>query len=1228
MESYHQRKEKNIKETITTKYPINKVAINTDNRRSNHASKISYSSRYIQNSNLNSSKKQLTQTRKEKDKENQKTNFYNSFKKDNDYSYLSKNEESNNSNKYNNNGKKKLTLFNLNTRRYEPTDVTVINGVLRGYNDNCSFYVSGSNDLKTKITVDNKNKNKNNSQNLGNFINNNYKRENQVSRQNRIYESKTQILNPSDYKKRDIPKDNKNKYTSRYDNKYKRNNYTSNTIVNTRLYNSNNINSNSNINSSINSNNSYIINNLNTSKDNIQEKKSILEKKNYIIPSSTNKPKFEDIPRYSYLRRSYFDTEPSNNIKYYNQKETVTNETTTTQPSTNIINKEEIKPLPFIDEDLNNIVQNIRKRIYKTSTNTHLEEKNKDSYYKTIVDKKPYERKKRNSTPNKTSNLDKNIDFKINTLINTVSSEKNSPEKLSSIRNYYKSVIPNNKGYRYRKNKDKDKHKEEKVVKTIERKYQPIYTLNKQNSISNISSTITPNITTNLTTNYTPSLPNLTTITSDTNSIVNKNRYSFLDRPRVRNYTTRTEFHSVGKNKYDSRTIINNVRSKIFEVPSQKLNSTTNYKVDLSKYEKKNRYEPRPLSITSSLKPERKFNVKTEIVPRSNRSFSRSNEFEVTDIIAFRKRLREEETSSIDKNRPKLLEPISLLKKDENNKKEYTSFERSLRNIKDNEKEIKKEENDIIKNRRNMAKNHYVYESNDTSKSKYIFKTSTLRQEKRPQGYSLNEYEVPMDKVLKYKKIEDDKNAFVDRNNKTDNILNIKINKNNYFNAMKNLEEEIEVDDENEQVDYLPPRPYPRYRARSKDRDSRYTYTINKSPIEKKENKYSYLLNRNRNEDNKYKNDKYNNNLLINSNNLHKINVNYIESSNLINLNKPSINLSNLDKENEKTNQTINIIKNQYLITNKTKEQKNKVKTTSLVPQNIQQKPIKILPQQQIPQVFEKQQNQFQIQKEQEISHLKPQKEITTKQLEEMHQEEDENIKQKEEKEKEEKKEKEKEKEKSNEKEEKEKEKEKTNENEEKEKENIEEFQNSEENNTLRKSKYSSYFGDTNNNYYEIKGYSGSKENEPDNDEEEEENENDNDDNENENNNKIKNIKIKDYSHNNYEKPMEFERSVTFGIQSENLCVPAEHEQDNESKEDKEADEQLVEEDEQNDENDEKMKLNQENEDEGELVGDENEDDDENENEMVEGEEIEDNINDDNNGNEEEEINENEYEDN
>lgn len=35
--------------------------------------------------------------------------------------------------------------------------------------------------------------------------------------------------------------------------------------------------------------------------------------------------------------------------------------------------------------------------------------------------------------------------------------------------------------------------------------------------------------------------------------------------------------------------------------------------------------------------------------------------------------------------------------------------------------------------------------------------------------------------------------------------MNVKINKNNYFKEMKNLEEELEIDD-NEQNEYVPPR--------------------------------------------------------------------------------------------------------------------------------------------------------------------------------------------------------------------------------------------------------------------------------------------------------------------------------------------------------------------------------------------------------------------------------------
>ena len=88
------------------------------------------------------------------------------------------------------------------------------------------------------------------------------------------------------------------------------------------------------------------------------------------------------------------------------------------------------------------------------------------------------------------------------------------------------------------------------------------------------------------------------------------------------------------------------------------------------------------------------------------------------------------------------------------------------------------------------------------------------------------------------------------------------------------------------------------------------------------------------------------------------------------------------------------------------------------------------------------------------------------------------------------------------------------------EKENIEKYQETDDNN-LKKSKYSSYFGHFNNHYYDIKGVSDSGEKNEN--EEEEENE--------ENENEKENIKKRN------EKRIKLVRSVTFGIQSENLSV-------------------------------------------------------------------------------------------
>ena len=99
------------------------------------------------------------------------------------------------------------------------------------------------------------------------------------------------------------------------------------------------------------------------------------------------------------------------------------------------------------------------------------------------------------------------------------------------------------------------------------------------------------------------------------------------------------------------------------------------------------------------------------------------------------------------------------------------------------------------------------------------------------------------------------------------------------------------------------------------------------------------------------------------------------------------------------------------------------------------------------------------------------------------------------------------------------------------EKENIEKYQETDDNN-LKKSKISSYFGDFNNNYYEIKGVSDSGEKNENEEEENKENENE-----------------KENTKKRYEKGIKLVRSVTFGIQSENLCVPAQPDEDKEEKE-------------------------------------------------------------------------------
>ena len=341
-------------EETETQYPMH----NYDNRRNDYSSKTSYSSKYTQNSNLTSYKNQ-NKERKEK------PNIYNYIisnnqnqRKDNNYSYLSKNDEPRNSSKYYSDQNKYLTIFNSSAKRYVPTEANLSNeDVIRGYSDNCSFYVSGSSDLSAKALIKYNNKNKNRIENY-NKNNNDYNRYNRDNRQKKTYESKTKIITNNDYKKKEIPKESTNSHNQKNENKNKKYTYNSKTNINTRIYTIDNFNENN-------------YNNYGKNKHH-----SIYESINII-------PKNDDKSKANYSRRGYLQTDPVNNIKHYNNRnENTENYKQPLIPTNDFSNR---KPKATIGNVKN--TSNNNKRIYKTSTNTNFEEKNKNNYYKKIVDK-------------------------------------------------------------------------------------------------------------------------------------------------------------------------------------------------------------------------------------------------------------------------------------------------------------------------------------------------------------------------------------------------------------------------------------------------------------------------------------------------------------------------------------------------------------------------------------------------------------------------------------------------------------------------------------------------------------------------------------------------------------------------------------------------------------------------------------------------------------------------
>ena len=147
MDSYHWNYYNPKNDNITNKKSnsrYNNYSYYPSNLKSNYSTNIIDLSKYNLNKKNNNSTK----------KTDIDSNYYN---------YINNNTKSDSiSSQYYSQKNKYLITFNSIPRKFDPKNNMSSDGVIRGYINNCSFYISGSSDLLQKINykkIDYKNKN-------------------------------------------------------------------------------------------------------------------------------------------------------------------------------------------------------------------------------------------------------------------------------------------------------------------------------------------------------------------------------------------------------------------------------------------------------------------------------------------------------------------------------------------------------------------------------------------------------------------------------------------------------------------------------------------------------------------------------------------------------------------------------------------------------------------------------------------------------------------------------------------------------------------------------------------------------------------------------------------------------------------------------------------------------------------------------------------------------------
>ena len=674
-EEWQEEEEEDDDDDIPIKYPIRNYIVSPMANQTNYRNTRIIESNYLhQNEKIYGSPRYIIRGNNEYNNYNinnshQKYFQYNNTNRQSQYNYsnLNNNERNINDNYNRTNQFRENININANPnpninnsfRKYESSD-----GVLRGYTNNYSFYISGSSQIKPKVTI-------NNQYNNQNFNNNNI---------NINYQNKTTNLNQKNRKiiYKNVPSPSHIR-TSQYQ----------------KIIYSNNNNSN--------------INNINNNYEDNQNENS-----SYIIRMVEKEPVIYNQPNQQYTNNNNYNIN-YNNYNNYNNEDDIyyfnegDNENRGQQryqgPKIQrrivkrVIEKEsnDFKKDYYIinpNNNLRNITNNINQSNIQQNPN-----------YQKINNKNVYSGKsngrilnigQKTSYPQRRTNTPNIINS------NRVSSDKNSRPLINRRQ---QRIIGRSPNYYQSKNAFNSISYPYKRYTQQQSDYN--FTRNEGNPQRN---------------RYLNNSPNMEILNEKYNNFI----YPMGQRQRQREYTSRTEFQNNRgyEFEYENEEENEDEDDDVYEVP-EKYN---NIVINKNYYEERNPERPftRVNNFSQTERNGKKYGAYTQNLVM-NRNYNDDEEYEVPE----RRKLRNIRNNNRRDNYsvPKIMRPINDVKRLVRQKRQYTVFERSLKNIRDNEEEIElenEERNNRVKIKTSGSNNHRIYISNNPKEgpSKY-YKTHT-----------------------------------------------------------------------------------------------------------------------------------------------------------------------------------------------------------------------------------------------------------------------------------------------------------------------------------------------------------------------------------------------------------------------------------------------------------------------------------------------------------------------